>query len=43
LEKVGVGKGYVEENCGGGQGLNCAVESTGERERERVYRIIENK
>jgi hypothetical protein len=32
----GVGKGYMEENCGGGQGLNWAVEPTGEREGERL-------
>jgi hypothetical protein len=26
----------MEENCGGGQGLNWAVESRGERERESL-------
>jgi hypothetical protein len=34
MEKVGVGKGYMEENCGGGQSLNSAVEPRREGERE---------
>jgi hypothetical protein len=31
LGKVGIGKGYIEENYGGGQGLNWALEPRRER------------
>jgi hypothetical protein len=37
LEKVGVGKVYMEENCGGGQSLNSAVEPRREGGREREF------